>query len=273
VLPVDGIMFHRGPIHSVFAVPILAFVLTGLLCLLDKVWKNPKALPLRPGALFLVSLVAVATHPFLDWLTTYAIALFSPVSWHWYSGDAIFIVDWVYWLLMIAGICWSVWRWRRRLPDRGRPAQIAGVLMLGYIAINLAESAIIERITASALHRQGIETTLVVAGPPPLAFWERTIEWRSADSWGSGTYSPGSGLQLDPGSAPLNLDNPKLITAKQRMRHVRSFLVWSRMPIVVEEGGRTFLTDQRFYGSLRSKVVPINLRSFFRKHSFAIPLD
>jgi inner membrane protein len=273
VLPVDGIAFHRGPIHSVFAVPILAAALTALLWLLDKAWKNPKALPLHPGPLFLVSLAAVATHPFLDWLTTYAIALFSPVSWHWYSGDAIFIIDWVYWLLMIGGICWSAWRWRRNDEHPGRPARIAGVLMLAYIGINLAESAIVEHMTASALRRQGIESTLVVAGPPPLAFWERTIEWRSADRWGSGTYDPTSGLQLDPGSAPLNLGDPRLTKAKQRMRYVRSFLVWSRMPIVVTEGGHTFLTDQRFYGSLRSKVVPINLRSFFRKHSFAIPLD
>jgi inner membrane protein len=273
VLPVDGIMFHRGPIHSVFAVPFLAAAITGLLWLVDKVWKKPKALPLRAGPLFLVSLAAVVTHPFLDWLTTYAIAIVSPASWRWYSGDAIFIVDWVYWLLMIGGIGWSAWRWRRDLQLPGRPAQIAGLLMLAYIGANLAESAIVEHATASALRRRGIETTLVVAGPPPLAFWERNIEWRSDDRWGIGSYNPVSGLQLDSGSAPLNLDDPKLARAKRSMRYVRSFLVWSRMPIVVEEGGHSFLTDQRFYGPLRSRSVPPKVRTFFRKHSFAIPLD
>ncbi len=85
------------------------------------------------------------THPFLDWLTTYAIAIFAPSSWNWYSGNAIFIVDWVYWVLMIIGIGLSTWRWRRNRPNPGRPAQIAGLIMLAYIGLNLAESAWVEQ--------------------------------------------------------------------------------------------------------------------------------
>ena len=97
------------------------------------------------------------THPFLDWLTTYAIALFAPVSWHWYSGDAIFIVDWVYWLLMIAGITWSAMRWRRA-GHPGRPAQIAGPSFSLYIALNLAESSWAERTTAEAVFASAAST-------------------------------------------------------------------------------------------------------------------
>lgn len=273
VLPVDAIAFHRGPVHSLVAVPILAAGLTGILWLLDRFGPNPKALPLRPAALFLVSLIAVATHPFLDWLTTYAIEILWPFSTGWYSGDAIFIVDWVYWLLMIGGIVWSAWRWRRRLPQPGRPAQIAGAVIFGYIAFNLAESAIAERTTAVTLRGQGIETTLVVASPPPVAFWDRTIEWRSADRWGSGSYNPTAGLQLDPGSQPLNLNDPQLARAEQTRRSVRSFLFWSRMPIVVQENGHSYLTDQRFYGRLQSRAVPEMVRSFLSKHAFLVPLD
>ena len=273
VLPVDGIEFHRGPVHSVFAVPILAAALTGLLWLCNRLWPNPKAPPFRPGALFLVSLVAVASHPFLDWLTTYAIALFAPVSWHWYSGNAIFIVDWVYWLLMIGGIVVSRFHWRRGSPHPGRAAQIAGVMLLGYIAFNLTESALAENRTAAVLRKQGIEPALVVASPPPVVFWDRTVLWRSADGWGSGTYDLIDGLNLNPGRQPLNLNNPKLAIAKANSRHVRAFLVWSRMPIVVEEDGHTYLTDQRFYGPLRSRVVPKEIPNFFRKHSFLLSID
>ena len=99
--------------------------------------------------------LAVMTHPFLDWLTTYAIAIFAPLSWRWYSGDAIFIIDWVYWLLMIAGISWSARAWRRQLPNPGRPAQIAGTIMLAYIAFNLGESASIEQRAADILRHRG----------------------------------------------------------------------------------------------------------------------
>lgn len=272
--PVDGIEFHRGPLHAVFAWPVLAAGIVGILWLVDRL--KPQAagtLPFRAGPLYVVALLAVLTHPFLDWLTTYAIALFAPVSWHWYSGNAIFIVDWVYWLLMIVGVSWSAWRWRRHLPYPGRPAQVAGILMLAYIGFNLGESIWAERATAAALRRQAIQPTLVIASPPPLTFWERTMLWRSADRFGSGSFDPQHGLTLDPETLPLRLDDPKLARAKATDHRVRSFLVWSRMPIVVDEDGRTYLSDQRFYGALRSRSVPKRVRSFVRGHSFLIPLD
>jgi inner membrane protein len=262
--PVDGIEFHRGPLHAIFAWPFLAAAIVGILWLVDRLKpRSPDTLPFRPGPLFVVAFLAVLTHPFLDWLTTYAIAIFAPVSWHWYSGNAIFIVDWVYWLLMIGGIGWSVWRWRRHLPHPGRPAQVAGAIMLAYIAFNLAESLYVERATAQALRRRGIEPVLVVAGPPPLAFWERSIEWRSADRFGSGTFDPAQGLKLEVESRPLGLDDPQLALAKRTERYVRAFLVWSRMPIVVKIDGRPYLTDQRFYGDGRRG----------RSSYFLIPLD
>jgi inner membrane protein len=265
VLPVDGIEFHRGPLHAVFAWPVLAAAVVGLLWVVDRLKpRGPDTLPLRAGALFVVALFAVLTHPFLDWLTTYAIAIFAPVSWHWYSGNAIFIIDWVYWLLMIAGIAASARRWRKHIPQSGRPAQIAGVLMLAYIGFNLAESAWVERATAAELRHRGIEPALVVAGPPPLAFWSRTIEWRSAERFGSGSFTPEHGLKLDPAVQPIGLDDPQLALAQRTQRYVRSFLVWSRMPIVVRIDGRAFLTDQRFYTRTPSRIG---------RRTFLIPLD
>ena len=272
--PVDGIEFHRGPLHGVFAWPFLAAAIVIILWLVDRLKpRGPDTLPFRAGPLFVVGFLAVLTHPFLDWLTTYAIALFAPFSWHWYSGDAIFIVDWVYWLLMIGGIGWSAWRWRRHLPNAGRPAQVAGAIMLAYIGFNLAESSYVEHATANTLRQRGIEPALVVAGPPPLAFWKRNIEWRSADRFGSGEFDPASGLMLDATSQAIGLDDPQLALSERTRRHVRAFLVWSRMPIVVRIDGRSYLSDQRFYGPLHSRSIPAGLRRWFSRHSFLVPLD
>jgi inner membrane protein len=273
VLPVDGIAFHRGPLHSVFAWPVLAAGIVAILWLVDRVKpRGEGVLPFRPGALFLVAFLAVLTHPFLDWLTTYAIALFAPASWHWYSGDAIFIIDWVYWLLMIVGIGCSAWRWRRHLPHPGRPAQVAGILMLAYIALNLGESARIENATAAVLHKRGIEPTLVVAGPPALAFWDRTIEWRSANLFGTGSFDARSGLKIDDTTFPTGMDDPQLKAAAASQRYVRSFLTWSRMPIVVHLDGHAYLTDQRFYNSAPSPLSGA-IRRMVRRSAFLIPLD
>jgi len=272
--PVDGIEFHRGPLHGVFAWPLLAAAIVAILWLIDRLRPaRPDVIPFRPGPLFVVAFLAVLTHPFLDWLTTYAIALLAPFNWRWSSGNAIFIIDWVYWLLMVVGITWSAICWRRGSPNAGRPAQIAGLLMFGYIAFNLGASERVESAATAVLRGRGIEPTLVVAGPPPLAFWERTILWRSADRYGNGVFDPMHGLVIDPDSMPLRLDDPKLVRAKANLRYVRSFLVWSRMPIVVDIDGRTYLSDQRFYGTIRSRSVPAGIKRFFRGHSFLIPLD
>jgi len=274
VLPVQGISFHRGPVHGIFAWPILAAAIVGILWLLDRFRpRGEGALPFRPGPLFVVALLAVLTHPFLDWLTTYAIALFAPASWHWYSGDAIFIVDWVYWVLMIAGVAWSAVRWRRHAEYPGRPAQIAGVMMLAYIALNLAESSWAERTTADRLRQRGIEPTLVVASPPPFAFWRRSMAWRSANRRGNGELDFEHGLTVFPGSEPLNLDDPRLAAAKARDPHVRAFLVWSRMPMVLRLGGRLYLTDQRFYSGFRSSTIPAGIRKAMPRGAFLVPLD
>lgn len=272
--PVEGIQFHRGPVHAVFAWPILAALIVGLLWLVDRLKKRGEgALPFRAGPLFVVTLLAVVTHPFLDWLTTYAVAIFAPASWRWYSGDAIFIIDWVYWLLMIGGIVLSSRRWGRNLPNPGHPAQIAGVIMIAYIAFNLGESATIEQRTADLLRQRGIEPTLVVAGPPPLAFWERNIQWRSASEFGTGDFDLKRGLIIDPEVQPLNLDDPALAEAIKTQPHIRAYMVWSRMPVVIRQDGHSYLIDQRFYGPLRSRLIPGAVRHWFRGDPFLVPLD
>jgi len=219
------------------------------------------------------TLLAVMSHPFLDWLTTYAIAIFAPVSWRWYSGNAIFIIDWVYWVLMITGIAWSSRRWRHHLPNPGRPAQVAGVIMLAYIAFNLGESARIEQRAAEMLRQRGIEPTLIVAGPPPIAFWERNIQWRSDRLWGSGDFDLQRGLTIDSVAEPLRLDDPALAEAIRRQPHIKAYMVWSRMPVVIRKDGHSYLIDQRFYGPLRSRLIPGAVRHWFRGQPFLVPLD
>jgi len=271
ILPVDNIAFHRGPTHALLAIPIMAGATVGLLWLIDRLSRRGGASPFRAAPLFLAVLIATASHPFLDWLTTYAVNLYLPFDQGWYSGNAIFIIDWVYWLLLVGGIWLSSRRWRSGAARPGRPALIAGGLMLAYIAGNLWWSATAERLAADALLAQGITPTLIVASPPPLAFWERTMAWRSATEWGSGSFGP-SGLLLSPERHPLGLDNPVFLRAEAERAHVRAFIYWSRMPIVVSRGSQTFLTDQRYYRAFDDDRVPAAIRAR-APTSFLVPLD
>jgi inner membrane protein len=274
LLDVDNIAFHRGPTHALWAPPLLAAAIVGLLWLLDRLWRRPGAAPFRAGPLFVAALLATFSHPFLDWLTTYAVNLFVPFDRGWYSANAIFIIDWVYWLLLIGGIWLTRRRERRGLPQPRRPAAIAAGLLLGYIAANMALSTHAERRTAAVLRERGIEPTLIVASPPPLAFWNRTMAWRSANRWGSGSFRLFGGLSIADEARPLGLDHPQLRQAIAEKRSVRSFLYWSRMPVVVQEPrGGVSLTDQRYYRAFDDPGVPEAIRRRAPTSTFVVPLD
>jgi inner membrane protein len=220
------------------------------------------------------ALVATFSHPFLDWLTTYAVNLFVPFDRGWYSANAIFIIDWVYWLLLVGGIWLTVRRERRGLPEPRRPAVIAAGLLLVYITGNMALSAVAERRTAAVLRERGIEPTLIVASPPPLAFWNRTMAWRSASRWGSGSYRLFGGLSIGDETRPLGLDHPRLRLAIAQNRKVASFLYWSRMPVVVRDPRRGLsLTDQRYYRALDDPGLPETIRRRAPTSTFIVPLD
>ena len=273
-LPVDNIAFHRGPTHALFGLPVMAAGTVALLWLVDRLRPaKPGAPPFRALPLFLVTLLAVVSHPFLDWLTTYAVAFFAPLGDRWYSANAIFIIDWVYWIILVTGVWLSARQWKRGGAHSGRSAQVAGGILLLYIAANVAWSAHAERTLAAALRQRGFQPRLIVASPPPFAFWQRTLAWRSDREWGSGSFSPATGLTLDPTVSPLGLDDPRFLRARAERRMVRSFIYWSRMPIVVEVEGRPVLTDQRYYRALDDDRVPAAIRRRAPTASFQIPLD
>jgi inner membrane protein len=268
---VQGIAFHRGPTHAVLGWPLLAAAIVALLWLYDRWRPNPEAAPLRPWPLFIVTVVAVLTHPALDFLNTYGINILAPFSPKWVAGDAIFIVDWVFWLLMGGGIAATVWRERKSAVPSGVPALAAFGLLMAYVAFNLGLTTRVESATRKALLGMGVRPTTVVASPQPFAFWRRTMLWRDDSSYGLGSYSPAEGLRIGPRLGPLRLDNPRLRTARQRSAQVRAFLYWSRMPMVVVQDGRAYLTDQRF---LASTLLPDEKRGrSWRYDPFLIPLD
>ena len=73
--------------------------------------------------------------------------------------------------------------------------------------------------------------------------------WRGDAIGGSGEYDPIEGLnhvRLDRSIVPLRLNDPALARAARSDPQVRDFLFWSRMPLVVEQDGRLYLSDQRF---------------------------
>lgn len=106
---VDGdlaLAVRRGWTHGVLAVAVLPVVLTLSLLLVDRVvarWRGqePRA---RGAPLLGLSVLAVASHPVLDWLNTYGVRFLMPFDDTWFYGDALFIVDPWIWLMLGAPV-------------------------------------------------------------------------------------------------------------------------------------------------------------------------
>ncbi|HVL79675.1 MAG TPA: metal-dependent hydrolase [Sphingomicrobium sp.] len=255
-----GLGFRRGITHGPAAMLVLPVALTGLVLAFDRVWPKRDGIPVRPAMILLLAFIGTLSHPVLDWLNSYGIRLLEPLSSRWFYGDTLFIIDVWLWFALLAAVHRSQILERRGRSDWRRPALWGFAAIAAYVAANFAFTTVAERKTEQRLiARHGVQPTLVVANPVPLTPWRREMLWRDASRHGNGIFSPGEGLRLDPRMAPNRLDHPALGRAASRDEKVRAFLFWSRMPVVVEQDGRAFLTDQRFLARGGS--------------SFQVPLD
>lgn len=245
LLGTQSLAIRRGITHGPIALAILPLVLTGLVLLWNR-WR-PVEQPVRPLPLLLCAYIGTLSHPALDWLNSYGVRLLEPFSSTWYAGDTLFIIDIWIWATIVG--CWI---WSRRREKRGgdwqRPAWLGFAAIGAYIAANGLITGTAEKLTTHALREEGREPTLVVANPVPLTFWKRTMLWRDGERHGQAGYVLGRTPFVDE-SEPVNLDHPALAAARGRS-DVEAFLFWSRMPIVIERGGQTYLADQRFNSEL-----------------------
>jgi len=94
--PAAYLHYHRGPSHSLAAMPLLALLVVALVRLFVRQrfsW----------GRACLVSLIGVASNPLFDYTNTYGVRLLWPFSARWLHADFIPILDpWILVLLVAA---------------------------------------------------------------------------------------------------------------------------------------------------------------------------
>ena len=254
VAPLFGeqpVAVHRGFTHGVGGLVTMPFLAAAIILAWERL-RPSKYGPIKLAGLLICCFVGTSSHPLLDFLNTYGTRLAEPFSHRWFYGDTLFIMDPWIWIMLILGLEMS-WRAERLGRNWTRPAAWALGAVLGYIALNAAISLRAEALARPLVERVA-EPRMVVAGEVPLQVWRRRMIWRGDEVGGSGTYDPLQGLNnvwLNPKITPLRLDDPRFAEAAKRDKRVRAFLFWSRMPMVHEQGGNAYLTDQRFFDSGR----------------------
>src|SRR5215510_5741487 len=114
---------HRGITHSLIGVPIFALVLSGVMYIFsEKFWKT-----------YAIALIAMATHPALDYLNSYGTRPLLPFSGRWFYGDILFIFDPYLDIALALGLT-SSWVWPHR---RQWAIWITMALALSYVALRV----------------------------------------------------------------------------------------------------------------------------------------
>lgn len=261
---IESLSMRRGITHGPIALILLPILLWALMIGFDR-WQERRGrrpaerLPVHKGWLLALACIGCFSHPALDWLNNYGIRLLEPFSHRWFYGDSIFIIDLWIWIALSASVWLSLRGERRGTPNWRRPAQIGFTAVCAYIFVNGLITGAAERMASGALDAGGKSGALVVASPPPLAFWKREIFWRTADRYGTASFTPGVGGKVDLTGAPTGMDDPRLATWVKADPAARAFLFWSRMPVAEKDGDVIVLRDQRFMHPLAQDRFQVRL--------------
>ena len=123
---------HRGITHSIVGTLILGVLLPLLFFagdrLLARIRKRPPSINLL--GLTLASLIASATHPFMDWTNNYGVRPLLPWSSKWFYGDLVFIVDPLIWLVVGGSVFLLTSTTRKQIVFWGLIAAVVSYLIM-----------------------------------------------------------------------------------------------------------------------------------------------
>jgi inner membrane protein len=255
------IEFRRGWTHGVLAQIALPVAWTAIVWLYDRVKRWPGSegdraafarpasapKPFHAGWTLLLAFVGVYSHVFLDLLNNYGVRLASPVSWRWFYGDAVFIVDPWMWMMLAAGI------WLTSSRGTSRPARVALAAVSCYAVLMLTSGSAARGIVAESWkHARGNDPRALMVGPLPLWPFSRQVIVDAGDHYEYGVFSWGRrAVTFVPEKIPKNSDRPEVFAARHD-RNIRAFLLWARFPFwtiePMPDGTKVTVSDMRFPG-------------------------
>lgn len=232
--------FRRGWTHGLPAVAVWPFVLTGLVLLWDRLVRrrrDPAAEPARPRALLWLSLTALLTHPFLDFVNTYGMRWLMPFRDVWSYGDTLFIADPWIWLALGTGSYIASRRRRRGGPHAGRPAAWALALVAVYVAAMGASGRAARGVARAEIEHSGATVARLMVGPLPATPFRRQVVADVGDRYVLGTldWLRRPRFVPNPASPVLKRAGRPEIAEAARTRAGAAFLHWARFPFFVVE--------------------------------------
>ena len=226
-----SIAFRRGITHGVYALLILPVVVTMLIILWDGLVRRRRDASLAPVHaywVFALAVIGVVSHPMLDWLNTYGVRFLMPMRPTWFRGNALFIIDPYWWMLLALTLGLA----KRQAAQR--TIRIAAALALAYPLVLIALSRAGTRLAERVAEEQGIPSGDVLYQPiaaNPLRA-QLIIRSDSAYHFGALRWIGHPRVSIDgPHILRGDWSDTRVILAR-RDPDVRDYLVWSQYPWV-----------------------------------------
>ena len=166
--PVKDFTFHRAESHALFWLTAVSPLLAWLLAALNR----------RAGAGFrewwLLTWLALVTHPLLDAFTVYGTQLLLPFSDYPVGVGSVFIIDPLYTVPLIVGVI-AAMRLRSRDPDRAQRWNAAGLaLSTVYLGWTVAAQSHVEGVVHRTLAATPLAQAKALVTPTPF----NSLLWR-----------------------------------------------------------------------------------------------
>jgi len=181
---VASFTYHRSVTHSLFVLTLAALPVSWLafrMHIRDKVsW----------GRWLLLVWLGLITHPLLDSLTIYGTQLLWPLPLAPVTVSSLFIVDPLYSLPLLGGLCGAI-AWRRK-GQSGWSFNAAGlVLSTAYVLWSLGAKYHVESVARDSLARLGMTGVRIMSGPAPLntLLWRILVVTGGGEDYHEGFYS------------------------------------------------------------------------------------
>jgi inner membrane protein len=229
------IEYHRGITHSLVGIPVLSLALAGAMYIFTRsFWRT-----------FLVALLAMATHPVLDYSNTYGLRPFRPFDGTWYYGDTLFIVDPIMDLILLLGIVAG--EFYRKIRWVMSFAAIMVVMLYIGTRINARNEAQaqLDEYTARV---SDFEKSAVLPRFMDLWAWDGIVETK--DSIVKVNIDTAQGVTKEVARMPL-LQTSKILSQAAMAPAAATLLEFARFPVAriqgMQFGYRVTFLDFRFY--------------------------
>ncbi|MFC0190456.1 metal-dependent hydrolase [Fictibacillus aquaticus] len=218
-------MWHRGITHSIFLVPVWAFLLYFIARL---IWK------VDDKRVFWWAMLAVFIHDTSDLFNTWGTGFLEPLSAHRITFGVIPIVDFVFWFIMLTAFIVSR---KKAAEKRFNVFRIAWLAMLLHVTLQSLQGYVLydeakEKYDEVALAAGFVPTQFQVIGKK-----DDTVEI-SKDS-----------IFLAPEKQAVlkSKDDADLTPLFKQKPEAKTLYDWSPFVVVVEDNGKLGIYDPRFY--------------------------